>query len=312
MGRRSLAAALILCLLCSVLRVGAEETVDYRDDLLGYYAYYQTDASREIADCLDTLEAQDPEQGALWRKIMAGWEKCNTSSYNTCRALHDGLPQDDSLCIVVFGYALKADGTMQPELIDRLNTALNAARQYPRAYVAVTGGATSADVGEATEAGQMAQWLRSNGVAGHRLILETQALSTTENARNVYELLIRQYPQVQQVVAVTSDYHVTFAASVLQAVSDYRSATEGTPEITVAAGISCATATPDRDMMTSQARSIGIITGVDWSGERPELTYGEPETTQQTEPPALPETAQAPEEPERSLLEKLFGWLHRK
>ena len=80
----------------------------------------------------------------------------------------------------------------------------------------------------------------------------------------------------------------------------------------MAAGISCATQTPDRDMMTSQARSIGIITGGDWSGERPELTYGEPETTQQTEPPALPETAQAPEEPERSLLEKLFGWLHRK
>ena len=55
MGRRSLAAGLILCLLCSVLRVGAEETVDYRDDLLGYYAYYQTDASRELADCLATL-----------------------------------------------------------------------------------------------------------------------------------------------------------------------------------------------------------------------------------------------------------------
>lgn len=283
--QRLCAACLLLCLVCTCAPRANGQTQGaqtYQQQLLGYYCFYQEEASREIEQCLTKLEQEDPQSGALWRQIMADWDSINRAGYDTRRALHDGLPQDDSLCIVVFGYGLENDGSMKPELVDRLQLALNAAKQYPNAFVAVTGGATTG-VDGITEAGQMAAWLRGNGVGEQRLILETQALSTTENAVNTYALLAREYPQVRQVAAVTSDYHVAFAATMLQIVSDYAHSVQGSPEIPVAAGISCVTENAGQDMMASQAWGIGLVTDTEWNGVPPELLRVEPETTGETQ-----------------------------
>lgn len=289
--RKILIACLCLCLLGGSVPAAqaAEETNPQQ--LLGAYC---ANDSGKIESCLDALEAENPAEGALWRRIMTDWARLNEAGFEDHRVLPDDLPQDDSLCIVVFGYGLGADGSIQPELEDRLYVALNAARQYPNAYVAVTGGQTS-EVAGVTEGGQMAAWLRAQGVAESRLIVEDQALSTTQNAANTYKLLMSAYPQVKTLAVVTSDYHVACAGVLLQIWSDYQSQVNGVPALNVAAGASCATDTPVGDrMLSSQAWGIAQITGTVWpvvsdTGTEPRAST---EAQAQTEEP--PETQDEP------------------
>lgn len=289
--RKILIACLCLCLLGGSVPAAqaAEETNSQR--LLGAYC---ANDSGKIESCLDALEAESPAEGALWRRIMTDWVRLNEAGFEDHRVLPDDLPQDDSLCIVVFGYGLGADGSIRPELEDRLYVALNAARQYPNAYVAVTGGQTS-EVAGVTEGGQMDAWLRAQGVAESRLIVEDQALSTTQNAANTYKLLMSAYPQVKTLAVVTSDYHVACAGVLLQIWSDYQSQVNGAPALNVAAGASCATDTPVGDrMLFSQAWGIAQITGTAWPvvSDTGTETRASTEAQEQTEEP--PETQDEP------------------
>lgn len=289
--RKILIACLCLCLLGGSVPAAqaAEETNPQR--LLSAYC---ANDSGKIESCLDALEVENPAEGALWRRILSDWARLNEAGFENHRVLPDDLPQDDSLCIVVFGYGLGADGSIQPELEDRLYVALNAARQYPCAYVAVTGGQTS-EVAGVTEGGQMAAWLRVQGVAESRLIVEDQALSTTQNAANTYKLLTSAYPQVKTLAVVTSDYHVACAGVLLQIWSDYQSQVNGAPALNVAAGASCATDTPVGDrMLSSQAWGIAQITGTAWPvvSDTGTETRASTEAQAQTEEP--PETQDEP------------------
>lgn len=289
--RKILITCLCLCLLGGSVPAAqaAEETNPQR--LLGAYC---ANDSGKIESCLDALEAESPAEGALWRRIMTDWARLNEAGFEDHRVLPDDLPQDDSLCIVVFGYGLGADGSIQPELEDRLYVALNAARQYPNAYVAVTGGQTS-EVAGVTEGGQMAAWLRAQGVAESRLIVEDQALSTTQNAANTYKLLTSAYPQVKTLAVVTSDYHVACAGVLLQIWSDYQSQVNGAPALNVAAGVSCATDTPVGDrMLFSQAWGIAQITGTAWPVVSDTGTETQASTEAQAQTEESPETQDEP------------------
>lgn len=289
--RKILIACLCLCLvgLCVPLVQAAEETNPQR--LLGAYC---ANDSGKIESCLDALEAENPAEGALWRRIMTDWARLNEAGFENHRVLPDDLPQDDSLCVVVFGYGLGADGSIQPELEDRLYVALNAARQYPNAYVAVTGGQTS-EVAGVTEGGQMAAWLRAQGVAESRLIVEDQALNTTQNAANTYKLLTSAYPQVKTLAVVTSDYHAACAGVMLQICSDYQSQVNGAPALNVAAGASCATDTPVGDgMLSSQAWGIAQITGTRWPVGSDSGMETQASTEDQAQTEELPETQDEP------------------
>ena len=289
--RKILIACLCLCLLGGSVPAAqaAEETNSQR--LLGAYC---ANDSGKIESCLDALEAENPAEGALWRRIMTDWARLNEVGFEDHRVLPDDLPQDDSLCVVVFGYGLGADGSIQPELEDRLYVALNAARQYPNAYVAVTGGQTS-EVAGVTEGGQMAAWLRTQGVAESRLIVEDQALSTTQNAANTYKLLTSAYPQVKTLAVVTSDYHVACAGVLLQIWSDYQSQVNGAPALNVAAGASCATDTPVGDgMLSSQAWGIAQITGTAWPVVSDTGTEARASTEAQEQTEEPPETQDEP------------------
>ncbi len=289
--RKILIACLCLCLLGGSVPAAqaAEETNPQR--LLG--AYCANDSGR-IESCLDALEAESPAEGALWRRIMTDWARLNEAGFENHRVLPDDLPQDDSLCIVVFGYGLGGDGSIQPELEDRLYVALNAAQQYPNAYVAVTGGQTS-EVAGVTEGGQMAAWLRAQDVAESRLIVEDQALNTTQNAANTYKLLTSAYPQVKTLAVVTSDYHAACAGVLLQIWSDYQSQVNGAPALNVAAGVSCATDTPVGDgMLSSQAWGIAQITGTAWPVVSDSGTEAQASTEAQAQREESPETQDEP------------------
>ena len=195
---------------------------------------------------------------------MSDWDRLNHSGFCTRRSLRDDLAQDDSLCIVVFGYGLNKNGSMKPELFDRLNVALQAARQYPNAYIAVTGGET-AGVKGISEAAVMAIWLMNNDISEDRIILEKKSLSTTENAKNTCALLNQNYPRVRQLAVVTSDYHISLAATVLQTACTYSAAMQGGREMSVVAGASCATSTPVGNDLSTQAWCISALTGTKWT-----------------------------------------------
>ena len=54
----------------------------------------------------------------------------------------------------------------------------------------------------------MAQWLRENGIDPDRILVESKALSTQDNAVYTLELLKQYHPEVSQIAIITSDYHM--------------------------------------------------------------------------------------------------------
>lgn len=157
---------------------------------------------------IDKLAALDKESADRWAAIIKYWNDANEKDFVNKDILPDGLPDDNSLCIVVLGYQLNADGTMKDELIGRLKTALDNADKYPNAYILVTGGGTASANSSATEADCMAEWLLENGIAEDKVIIENMSKTTAENALFSYAILNRDYPEVSSIAIVTSDYHI--------------------------------------------------------------------------------------------------------
>ena len=114
---------------------------------------------------LARLEVKDPAQAALWGGILDYWRYVDSEMPINVQTLPDALPEDDSLCIVVLGFQLNPDGSLQPELVGRLETAMVCARRYPEASVLCTGGPTAWNAPELSEAGQMGAWLVEHGLA---------------------------------------------------------------------------------------------------------------------------------------------------
>ena len=157
---------------------------------------------------IDKLAALDKESADRWTAIIKYWNDANEKEFINKDILPAGLPDDNSLCIVVLGYQLNADGTMKDELIGRLKTALDNADKYPNAYILVTGGGTASANSSATEADCMAEWLLENGIAEDKVIIENMSKTTAENALFSYAILNRDYPEVSSIAIVTSDYHI--------------------------------------------------------------------------------------------------------
>ena len=206
----------ILSLLCSVVlffSLAVPASADTNPDdlifqMITYYRYYQDDAAMEIDRLTEELAKTDPAKAQAWRNIMDYWSYVDNSLEVTMDVLPDGLPEDDSLCIVVLGYALNGDGSMRSELVGRLKVALASAEKYPNAYILCTGGGTASENQKVTEAKQMARWLRNNGISSDRIITETSSLSTITNARYSCKILTRDYPEVKYLAIVSSHYHV--------------------------------------------------------------------------------------------------------
>lgn len=284
-------AALLCLLLVSALALPAaamEGEQSIARDLIAYYFHYRDKASEEIENQLQTLSSINPEKGDLWRQIMTDWAWINEEMTVTTGALPDGLPEDDSLCIVVLGYGLEKNGDMKPELLERLEVALKSAEKYPESYVLCTGGET-ANVPGISEAGQMGNWLLSRGLPHNRLILETESLSTTENARNSCRILWKDYPQVKNIAIVSSDYHIRWGSACFNTMM-LTGAAQGKPELDLAGNAGCVTSSPNRDTMYSQAWGVSIIADTPFDSSYVPPLY----MTEQTEAAAQPEAAAVP------------------
>ena len=171
--------------------------------VVSYAAYGEEDAL-----ALEELAAADPALAEKWEQILDLWKTPVT--VNT--ELPGDLPEDDTLCLVVLGFQLNPDGTIREELEQRLKVALAASRQYPQAFIVCTGGGTAAENPNATEAGRMAEWLVANGVDSSRILVENHSLTTAQNAVYTFDLLTEQYPQVNQIAIISSDYHIATGA----------------------------------------------------------------------------------------------------
>ena len=212
--KKSLCLVLILILLLPLtpqVRAENESAVEpYVRQMLQYYMTYQEDAKTDIERLLYEMGTIDAAQSDAWRSIMDYWSYAHSKMELNPDVLPDGLPDDDSLCIVVLGYALASDGSMQKELIGRLKVALASAEKYPNAYILCTGGGTASGNSQVTEAGQMASWLEKQGIDPNRIIVENKSYSTTQNAVYSYKILREQHPQVKHLAMVTSDYHMSW------------------------------------------------------------------------------------------------------
>ena len=278
--KRLICVLLGLCLgVVFPLSAGAQEDVTpYIQRMIQYYLHYQEQADAEIETLLDYIASVDPGQGTLWRAIMDDWRWNNENMTVNRDVLPDGLPQDDSLCIVILGYGLRSDGSMKEELIDRLVVGLASALKYPNAYVCVTGGPTASNTND-TEAGQMSRWLMDKGLEPGRILVEDRSLSTTENARNVYSLLCSRFPQVTSVAVVSSDYHIPWGVSMFTTVSHYESYHGGSAIRVV--GNAANTTGNTTDTLYSQAWGISIITDMPFNGDAVPAMYAT-ETTVET------------------------------
>lgn len=102
---------------------------------------------------------------------------------------------------MVLGNGLNTDGTVHPNLRNRLAAAKSLADARPTAPVVVSGGATPDGF---VEAEVMRDWLVDNGVSAGRILVEDRANSTVTNARYSRELL----PDAGAVIVVTSENHI--------------------------------------------------------------------------------------------------------
>lgn len=266
MKLRNILVCILICTITLTLTMSAyavpeTDTSVYVKNIINYYRCYQTEASAEIQVWLEALERTDPRQAAAWKQIMKSWQWVDQSMDIHYNALPEGLPEDDTLGIVVMGYALNPDGSMRQELRDRLTVALGASVDYPRAYLICTGGGTASE-SDVTEAGVMAQWLQEQGVAPERLIVEEASLSTVQNAQNTYAMLLEAYPQITTLAVITSDYHIHRSVLFFRAVSDLASHVDGTRAIDVAANACCLTAYPGRESTDYLADGLASIAGV--------------------------------------------------
>lgn len=97
---------------------------DIINEMISYYSTYQSTAKIDIQRLVEKLKALNSTKGEEWEKIMEYWDYVNTDMNVNVDVLPDGLPNDDSLCITVLGFALNDDGTMKDELVGRLQTDL--------------------------------------------------------------------------------------------------------------------------------------------------------------------------------------------
>jgi len=244
-------------------------------DLVNYFHYYREDAALDYELTLEQIRSQDPALADTWANILTFWSSINSPGAINTNVLPDGLPEDDSLCIVVMGYQLQSDGGMRPELEARMNVALASAWKYPNAYILCTGGGTASKNQSATEAGRMAKWLVQNGIDASRIIVEDDAMSTIQNAIYGCALLYRDYPQVRSLAVITSDYHIYNSCLYFHtqaALSAYQS---GVQPMRVVGNATCQVnpdAVPDLDQQTE---GIGILTNMSKVErmKQPWLTY---------------------------------------
>lgn len=129
---------------------------------------------------------------------------------NISKSLNHGK----STAIIILGYALHSDGTMDDKLIARLKQGLSLYQLNPAATIVVSGGVAQGGV---TEAYLMREWLINNGVNSQNIILEDKSIDTVSNALN--SLAKIQNLELKNLVIVSSASHLRRATTLFKQAS---------------------------------------------------------------------------------------------
>ena len=238
----------------------------YIKQLIAYYRDYQENAATDIQRVLQELKAVDESKYEAWKQIMNYWSYANTDMVVNDGVAADGLPNDNSVCIVILGFALNSDGTMKSELIGRLQAGLDTANKYPNAYVVVTGGGTASGNPNVTEGGLMGEWLLDQGLSADRLIIENKAPDTVGNAKNTYDILSSNYPDVKSLIMVTSDYHVPRGSILFYSKCLLAAYESGGKPLEMISNAGYNTGSKGYETISLQASGVATVAGVSLSG----------------------------------------------
>ena len=263
--------AMVLNVLVTPIVAMAEKAVDdCVKELIVYYRDYQGASETDIMRVLDKMSKVNSSKAEAWGKIMDFWSYVNTDMVVNENTPPEGLPTDNSVAIVILGYALNTDGTMKPELVGRLEAGLELANKYPNAYIVVTGGQ---ERNGKTEGDSMAAWLKEKGVNSSRIIVENKAADTVGNAKNTYTILRNQYPQVKSMVMVTSDYHIPRGSILFYSkclLSAYEAGDKNPLELI--SNYAYSTATNGYESISLQASGVATVAGVSISSTTASLS----------------------------------------
>ena len=186
-------------------------------DILYSYCWNRDSSAKRTEELLKELENADKDQARRWKRILDCWQQSSNEMPLYDGTLPEGLDDSSALCLIVLGFQLNSDGSMQEELVGRLETALKSAEKYPNAYVLCTGGGTASAAPGITEADTMAQWLMEHGIAEERIIVENRSLTTSQNAIFSCQILREDYPQISQAAIISSDYHIPWGKVLFEA-----------------------------------------------------------------------------------------------
>ena len=274
--KRILAMAAFLAVLAGALLAPevakAAAADDYIKEMIELYGKKQEKASAKIQKTLDQLKEEDAELGEVWQQIMDYWSYANTEMEVLLNTVPENLPTDDSVCIIVLGLKLNDDGTMQEELIGRLETGLAIAEAYPNSYIAVTGGGTAENNPNATEGQLMGEWLLAQGMDASRVIVEDRAPDTVGNAENTYSILKEKYPHVDSIVMISSDYHVPRGCLLFQSKFILDAYANGEEPLKIIASVGFETGRQSYETFALQARGLATVAGSSAHVENPSST----------------------------------------
>lgn len=127
------------------------------------------------------------------------------------------------LALVILGYALNEDGSIDPTLVDRLKVTLKAFNYFPQSRIIVSG---SDPRGGVTEAYQMSRWLIKEGVPEDHIILEDQSKSTIWNAINSINAIQKMNNLVSTQQHITNIILISSSAHIRRATADFKQALE--------------------------------------------------------------------------------------
>ncbi len=199
---------LTLLFLPPAVRAEEEEEVSYAVLLADMAAAYEQPSTQTVSKLeRDAAAMDDPVASAL----AARWEQVYVDrSYRPLLFGRDDprqIPVTGKHAFVVLGYALE-NGAMADELKGRCDAAAAAARAFPDSLILCTGGATGENNPDKhTEADLMKEYLvEIHGLDSDRILTETEAMTTADNAANVMSMLRER--QVNTLTVVTSDYHL--------------------------------------------------------------------------------------------------------
>ena len=217
--------AAVLCLTFSAAAAAERPASwDIIERIVVLYGANGEAAADQILELLGELETVDAPAAEKWAQILSLWHDDSLTIHEDI--LPDGLTDTDELCLVALGFQLNPDGSIKEELIHRLETVKRSAEKYPNALIVCTGGGTARDNPSATEAGEMAAWLRENGVEASRIVVENQSQTTAQNARYTLDILRKDFPQISKLAIISSDYHIATGTLLFGAEAILRDDTE--------------------------------------------------------------------------------------